>query len=184
MQTFDRQRWPHPHWGRVVKNFLELVTVAAIITSLDVFTKFLVVQNLEPHESWAPIPAMARIIKITFIYNSGAAFGLFQNGNIAFTVIALLVVVIIVVYYTASTFAGGRFLLPEYRLVRLSVGLQLGGALGNVINRIRFTEGVVDFVDIGFWPIFNLADVSIVAGICLLTYSLWQEETEERSGTE
>jgi signal peptidase II len=57
----------------------------------------------------------------------------------------------------------------------VSLGLQLGGALGNLLDRI--TRGyVVDFVDIGFWPIFNVADLSIVLGVTLLAYHLWNEE--------
>ena len=60
-------------------------------------------------------------------------------------------------------------------LVRLSLGLQLGGAIGNLIDRIHYGY-VVDFVDIGFWPIFNVADVSIVAGVAILAYCLWRED--------
>jgi len=63
-------------------------------------------------------------------------------------------------------------------LIRLSLGLQLGGALGNMWDRVQ-QGAVVDFVDIGFWPIFNVADVSVVTGVLLLAYWLWQEELEE-----
>jgi signal peptidase II len=68
-----------------------------------------------------------------------------------------------------------RHLPTENIWVRVSLGLQLGGALGNLLDRIP-RGYVVDFVDIGFWPIFNVADLSIVLGVTLLAYHLWNEE--------
>jgi signal peptidase II len=59
--------------------------------------------------------------------------------------------------------------------VRLSLGLQLGGAVGNLLDRLR-SGYVVDFIDIGFWPIFNLADLAIVVGVAVLAYHLWRED--------
>lgn len=90
----------------------------------------------------------------------------------AFTIIALAVIAGIVLFYHH---------LPTGNLwVRLCLGLQLGGALGNLVDRI--TRGyVVDFVDIGFWPIFNLADISILLGVSVLAYFLWDEEEQKSS---
>lgn len=180
MENSDRIENGPPAWGSVIKNFLGLVVIVVVTLGLDQFTKFLVVQNLQPNDSWTPIPALGRLIRITYIYNSGAAFGLFQNSGNVFIVIALVVAVGIVVYYAVGILKHRSFLTPGYGLIRLSLGLQLGGALGNMIDRLRFKEGVVDFVDIGFWPIFNVADVSIVAGVCLLVYVLWKEEEQEK----
>jgi signal peptidase II len=73
----------------------------------------------------------------------------------------------IVLYY--------RYLPTGYWLVRVSLGLQLGGAIGNLLDRIRYGY-VVDFVDIGFWPIFNVADAAIVSGVGILAYCLWRED--------
>jgi signal peptidase II len=82
-------------------------------------------------------------------------------------VVAIIVIIAIILFY---------HLLPiENVWLRLCLGLQLGGALGNLIDRINLGY-VVDFVDIGFWPIFNLADLSIVAGVSILAYHLWDEE--------
>jgi signal peptidase II len=91
-----------------------------------------------------------------------------DQGNF-FIIVAVLVVLAIVLYY--------RYLPTGQWLVRLSLGLQLGGAMGNLLDRIRFGS-VVDFVDIGFWPIFNVADVSIISGVAILAYCLWREDVD------
>lgn len=89
-----------------------------------------------------------------------------QLGN-AFMIVALIVIVGIIIFY--------HHLPTENILVRVSLGLQLGGAMGNLLDRL--VRGyVVDFVDIGFWPIFNIADLSIVVGVAILAYCLWEEE--------
>jgi len=80
----------------------------------------------------------------------------------------VVVALAIVLYY--------RYLPTGSWLVCLSLGLQLGGAIGNLLDRIRFGH-VVDFVDIGFWPIFNVADLAIVTGVAILAYCLWHEDT-------
>jgi len=148
-----------------------LLLIGAIILTLDRITKMLVLQNLAEHEAWAPVPALARLVRITHITNSGAAFGLFDKMGNLFLWVALLVAVAIVYY--VSTYPS----LPG--LVQFSLGLQLGGALGNMWDRIAFGS-VVDFVDIGFWPIFNVADSSIVIGVLILMFWLWREEERQK----
>lgn len=114
-------------------------------------------------------PSLARIFKFTFITNTGAAFGMFPQLGSAFMLIAVLVIFGIVLFY--------RHLPTQDIWVRLSLGLQLGGAMGNLLDRV--VHGfVVDFIDIGFWPIFNLADLSIVLGVAILACYLWHEEEE------
>jgi len=85
-------------------------------------------------------------------------------------IIAVVVIVGIIIFHNQ---------LPTENIwVRISLGLQLGGAMGNLVDRI--VRGyVVDFVDIGFWPIFNIADLSIVTGVALLAYHLWDEDGQE-----
>lgn len=87
-------------------------------------------------------------------------------------VIAILVIAAIFLFY--------HHLPTENIWIRLSLGLQLGGAMGNLLDRIAHGY-VVDFIDIGFWPIFNLADLSIVLGVSILAYHLWDEETPSDS---
>lgn len=144
-----------------------ILGLAIIVFALDQAAKFLVVQNLSLYESWSLFPNLARLFKFTFITNTGAAFGMFPQLGGVFMVVAVVVITAIVVFYHH---------LPTANLwVRVSLGMQLGGALGNLIDRI-IRGYVVDFVDIGFWPIFNLADLSIVLGVTILAYYLWNED--------
>ncbi|HEX9925995.1 MAG TPA: signal peptidase II [Anaerolineae bacterium] len=141
--------------------------IAAIVFALDQASKFLVLQNIPLYESWSFFPALARIFRFTHITNTGAAFGMFPQLGSAFMIVAIIVILGIVAFYHQ---------LPTENLwVRISLGLQLGGAMGNLLDRLVHGH-VVDFIDIGFWPIFNLADLSIVVGVSILSYHLWQEE--------
>ncbi len=110
---------------------------------------------------------LSRLFRFTYISNTGAAFGMFPQLGTIFMVIAVIVVVGIVIFHD--------HLPTENIWVRISLGLQLGGALGNLADRI-LRGYVVDFVDIGFWPIFNIADLSIVVGVAILAYHLWDQE--------
>ena len=95
----------------------------------------------------------------TYVTNTGAAFGLFPDRGAIFMAIAVVVVVVIAIYYWHMP--AGQW------LIKLSLGLQLGGAAGNLIDRVQYGH-VVDFIDFKFWPVFNLADTSIVIGVSLL----------------
>jgi signal peptidase II len=151
-------------WGAA---FPTVIGIAAIIFALDQASKFLVVKYIPLGESWSLWPALARLVQFTFITNTGAAFGMFPQLGTIFLVIAIVVMIGLPIFFHQ---------LPTENLwVRISVGLLLGGAMGNGIDRI-LRSYVVDFVDIGFWPIFNVADLSIVTGVCILTYCLWEEE--------
>ena len=152
--------------------FPAIIGVAAIIFALDQATKYLVVQNIPLWESWSLSPVLSRLFKITFITNTGAAFGMFPQMGTIFMLVAIIVVVGIVIYH--------RHLPIENIWVRISLGLQLGGAMGNLVDRV-LRGYVVDFVDIGFWPIFNIADTAIVTGVAILAYCLWNEESNEDS---
>src|SRR5206468_6544533 len=111
----------------------------------------------------------------TYVQNRGAAFGLLQDQTVFFVFVGLLVVAVIGASY--------RYLPRSGFLVHLALGLQLGGAVGNLIDRIR--QGyVVDFVDFGYrsnwWPVFNVADSAIVVGVALLALNaLLPTPTEE-----
>jgi signal peptidase II len=141
--------------------------VAVIVYGLDQLTKFLILQNIPLGESWSFSPTVARVFQLTFITNTGAAFGMFPQLGTVFMVVAIVVIVAILFFH--------HHLPTEKGWIRLSLGLQLGGAMGNLTDRILYGY-VVDFVDIGFWPIFNLADLSIVVGVAILAYHLWDEE--------
>jgi signal peptidase II len=119
------------------------------------------------------------VLQITYVTNTGAAFGLFPNWSQLFIAVAVIVIVALVWYY---------FQLPDGQwLMHVALGLQLGGATGNFIDRLRFGGSVVDFIDLNFWPlrrwpVFNVADSSIVVGVALLTLlMMWEERREERA---
>jgi signal peptidase II len=154
-----------------VAGVLLLPGVAVLTLAADRLSKYLIQQTLRPGEFWAPLPFLQRIFRISYVTNTGAAFGLFPNQGGLFIIIAIAVSLFIILYY--------RYL-PEGRwLIRLSLGLQLGGAIGNLFDRLRYGY-VIDFVDIGFWPVFNLADSAIVLGVGILAYCMWYEGEVKR----
>lgn len=163
-QQLPTDEQPLPRRGSALPTILG---IAIIVFALDQAAKFVVVQNIPLYESWSFFPNLARLFKFTFITNTGAAFGMFPQLGGVFMVVAIVVIAAIVIFYQH---------LPTANVwVRVSLGMQLGGALGNLVDRIM-RGYVVDFVDIGFWPIFNLADLSIVLGVSVLAYYLWNEE--------
>jgi signal peptidase II len=158
----EKQSFP----GRVF-SFLVLLGVAVLVLALDQLTKAWVATSLPEGGWWSPLPGLWRVFRIAHITNSGAAFGIFPNQGNFFILIAVVVAVAIVLYY--RHLPGGAW------LIRVSLGLQLGGAIGNLLDRVRYGH-VVDFIDIGFWPIFNLADASIVTGVAILAYYMWRQD--------
>lgn len=160
---------------------LILPVVAVFVILADQAAKYLVRLNLRPGQSIDLGPWVAPFLQITYVTNSGAAFGLFPNRGQFFVVIAVLVIAALVWYYIQ--FSDGHW------FVQFALGLQLGGASGNLIDRLRFDGSVVDFIDLNFWPlrawpVFNIADSSIVVGVSMLTLLMiwdeWQEEGARR----
>ena len=137
-----------------LRDRLFLLTVAAVLL-VDQLSKLLVRANLRLHESWPE----EGIFRLTYGTNTGTAFGLFPDQSILLIVTSVLAIGFIVFFYRSHA-------MPS-RLLKASIGLLLGGAMGNLIDRIR-AGAVVDFIDVGWWPVFNLADSSIVIGIALL----------------
>ena len=133
---------------------LLLATVPTVL-AIDQLSKYIVRNSLDLYESWP----REGIFRITYGTNTGTAFGLFPNQTVF--LIAASVLAIGFLFYFYRTHA-----LP-HTLLRLAIGLQLGGAFGNLTDRI-WSGAVVDFIDVGRWPVFNLADSSIVVGIALL----------------
>ena len=142
---------------------LILPLVAVLILLADQASKAWVIQNIPLNTTLDIIPLLRNIFVLTHITNSGAAFGLFPQLSIVFTFVALAVSVVIVFYY--RSIPAGQW------IVRLSLGLQLGGAIGNLIDRLRFGS-VTDMFYIRFSPVFNVADLSIVCGVGLLMWHL------------
>ena len=150
-----------------------LVAVVAIaVFALDRITKTLVEASLPVGGS---IDAVGEWVRISHVTNSGAAFGLLPERTTLLSILSVVAVLAIVFYY--------RRLAADSQLIAVTLGMQLGGAVGNLVDRIG--QGyVVDFVDVGvpggvrFWS-FNVADSSIVVGIIAVTVLLWWEERQQ-----
>lgn len=146
-----------------------IVTIAGVIIALDQWTKWLVRTYIPAGESWLPDSLMwlSPYARIVHWYNRGAAFGMFQQGNMVFTVLAFIVIAAILYYYP-------RISHSEWAL-RLALSLQLGGAAGNLIDRLTIGH-VTDFISIGRFPVFNIADSSITLGCVVLLLGVWWQE--------
>lgn len=137
-----------------------LVTIAAVILLLDLATKIAAVQWVRPGE---PVEIIGDVVTLRMVRNPGAAFSMATGMTWLLTLVAVAVVIGVVRI--------GRTLRSP--LWALGLGLVLGGALGNLIDRFFRSPGplqghVVDFVSVGWWPVFNVADSSIVCGAILL----------------
>jgi len=144
--------------------------MAAFVIIADHISKLLIENTLPLNTYWAPIPALTHIFRITHISNTGAAFGMFANSGLILSLIAFVVAGVIIFY---------NFSLPPGQFwLRLALGLQMGGALGNLIDRIRLGH-VTDFLDVGPWWVFNLADLSIVIGVVILAILMFNEQRQE-----
>ena len=150
-----------------------LPAVALLILVADQISKYLVHSNLNPGQSWNPIESLTPWVSVTHVTNTGAAFGLFQDLGSFFVVINVIVIVAIIFYY--------RQLPAGQWWIRVSLGLQLGGALGNLLNRLLLGY-VIDFIDLKIWPVSNLADMSIVTGVAILAYYLLRDRDEKENG--
>ena len=152
-----------------------VAVVAVAVFVLDRITKIAVDSNLPVGGS---VDIAGQWIRISHVTNSGAAFGLLPGGTTLLSILSVGAVVAIVFYY--------RRLAADSRLIAATLGMQLGGAFGNLVDRIG--QGyVVDFVDVGipggvrFWS-FNVADSSIVVGLIAVTVLLWLQERRQTRG--
>jgi len=157
-----------------IRDYAGLFVVAGIVIALDQWTKTLVRTTILPDEMWLPdglnwLLPYARIINW---HNTGAAFGIFQGYSWVFTVLAFFVAGLIIYYYPRVD-TGDWWL-------KLAMGMQMGGALGNVIDRLTQDGRVTDFISVGTFPVFNVADSSISVGVVILLIGAWFKEQSER----
>lgn len=158
---------------RILRDYLTLLGIGGVVIALDQWTKWLVRTNLPFEGTWLPawLDGLRPYARIVHWYNSGAAFGMFQNGGAVFMVLALLVISAILYYYP-------RVERNDWTL-RLAMGLQLGGAAGNLIDRLLIGK-VTDFISVGSFPVFNLADAAISVGVVVLLLGVWLKERAEK----
>lgn len=141
-----------------------MVVVWALGTlGLDQAAKWAVTRWLAPGES---VELVGRAVRLTHVTNPGAAFGLFQGQRVLFAGATFVVLALAVVL--AVRLGQGR------RWALAGLGLAAGGAAGNMVDRLR-SGAVLDFIDVAVWPVFNLADTAIVAGVALLLWHLARE---------
>jgi len=148
-------------------DYLTLFTLSGLIVLLDQVSKYWVRSNLAFEEIWAPWPWIFRYARIVNWQNTGAAFGMFKNFGDVFTVLAIIVSIFILYYFP-------RIPRQDWYL-RLALILQLGGAVGNLIDRIN--QGyVTDFISVGNFAVFNVADASITLGVIVLLIGVWYKD--------
>lgn len=150
-----------------LKKYFLLVGIASVIIILDQVTKSLVRANIAFGDSWVPWEWLLPYARIVHWTNTGASFGMFQGFGMVFTILSLIVAAVIVYYYP-------RVPVEEWPL-RIAMGMQLGGALGNLIDRVTRGE-VTDFISVGNFAVFNIADASISVGVAVLLIGMWWKE--------
>ena len=149
---------------RYLRDYLELVLPAGLIILFDQWTKWLIITKLDFGQMWSPWSWLHPYAKFVHWSNTGAAFGMFQQFGGVFTILAIMVSLFIFYYYP-------RIERSEW-LVRLALIMQLGGAIGNLIDRLR--QGyVIDFISLGSFAVFNVADACISMGVVVLMTGMY-----------
>ncbi len=158
----------------MIRKWLFLLVIIALVIALDQVTKQLVITNLRLGETYRLIPALAPFFQITRSENTGAAFGFLAQAGDLFLVVALVVVAIMLVYYPR--------LPAKAWLTRFAMGLVVGGALGNAFDRVS-RGAVVDFIHYQIPNIVsnvsNLADHAIVIGVLIIVIQSWRADVAE-----
>lgn len=157
--------------------WLTILLIATPVVVLDQWTKGLIEANVPLNGGFAPFPALAKYFNIVHYTNTGAAFGMLRDQRAVFIAIPIIVIVAVLIY--------ARTLPPGHWAIRACLGLQLGGAAGNLIDRVQRSGQVTDFLlfmlpvgdRVYQWPAWNVADGSIVVGTILLALLLLRLET-------
>lgn len=149
------------------KSLFWLVAVSVVL--IDLTSKLAAVAHLSP----IPQPVIGQFVQLQLVYNPGAAFGVYlgEPSRWVFALLAVMALFILGAMVRRSQ--------PDQKVRLVALALVCGGALGNLVDRVRSPRGVVDFIDIGVdfyrWPTFNFADLSVTTGAVLLVTVLWQE---------
>jgi signal peptidase II len=160
----------------MTKVALFFVIVAGVLV-LDISTKLMVQRHLYLYQQ---VDIIGEYLRLTYIYNPGAAFGISvgPHSRQIFLVLSLVALVALVGMYWYTPVAD--------RVRLMAISLICGGAIGNLFDRVRQESGVVDFIDVGIadvrWPVFNIADMAVTTGAIVLALSLWKEEQGDDGG--
>lgn len=154
----------------LMKKYGFLLALTVTIVSLDQWTKWLIRTNLPTGARWLPegfewLSPYARFVNW---HNTGAAFGMFQGGSMVFTVLAFIVIGAILYYFPQVD--------QKDWYLRTALGMQMSGAIGNLVDRLTQEGRVTDFISIGTFPVFNVADASITVGTAVLLLGVYLQE--------
>ena len=151
-----------------------VLSIVGGIVLADAFTKLLAVDRLAPVHT--PHPVFGEWLRWTLVYNPGAAFGLHLGpwSRWIFVVLTFIALGVLWSMYRTSV--------PEARMKVIALSSIAGGAIGNLVDRLRSSRGVVDFIDVGVgdwrWPTFNIANIAVSCGAIALAIVLWKEDAE------
>ena len=152
------------------RDYRDLFLLAGLIIAADQYTKWLVRTNLDFMEAWSPWPWLSQYARILHIHNTGAAFGMFQNLGTFFMILSIVVSLVILYYFPQVPRADWP--------LRLAMIMQFGGAIGNLIDRL-YQGWVTDFISVGNFAIFNIADASISMGVAVLVLGMLVKDRQE-----
>lgn len=153
-----------------IQNNIALFLIAVTVIVVDRIVKFYITENLRIGES---IPVFGSFMMITRSENRGAAFGMLHGQNWVFIIASIIVILVMIYYYNEIIYN---------RLLVYATASILAGTVGNMMDRLFFSH-VIDYIEFSFWPIFNLSDVALTAGVALLIVYmyLWQKEPEKET---
>ena len=151
-----------------LKDYAFLLSTAGLVIIFDQWTKNLVRNHLLVGEMWVPWDWLSPYARIIHWQNTGAAFGLGQDLSWVFATLAFVVIGAIIYYFPQVERSSW--------LIRIALGMQMGGALGNLIDRLTQEMHVTDFVSVGRFAVWNIADACIFVGTIILIVGVWLED--------
>jgi len=152
--------------------YIWLFGISGTIIFFDQLSKSWIRSTLAMGEVWQPWDWLTPYARIVHWYNTGVAFGMFQGLGPVFKILPIIVAILIIYYYPQ---------IPKTDwYIRVALSLQLGGAIGNLIDRFMIGH-VTDFISIGNFPVFNIADSSITVGVGVLLLGVWLEDRKSKA---
>ena len=155
-----------------IKGLVMLLGIAGLLIALDQWSKALVREQIALGSEVYPIPFLAPFFRFTYWKNTGGAFGIFHNVNMPLLILSILISLVDVWLYFKSE--------DEPLIFRISLAMMLGGAIGNMIDRIRFGF-VTDFIAVGRFPVFNIADAAVTVGVAIMLIAMLIHERKEKA---
>jgi signal peptidase II len=156
---------------KFLKRYSVLIPTVAIVVTLDQLTKSIVRQNLDFGEMWMPYYWLSPYARIVHWYNTGVAFGMFQDKNLLFSILSLSISIFLIIFYPKLT--------EDDWYLKIALGLMIGGSLGNLIDRLTVGH-VTDYISVGNFPVFNVADAAISIGVAVMILGLWVDDRNEK----